>query len=257
MKKQISLVIAWGAVAGIAWAAASVFNDYKTLSPGTWHHITVADLPQPYATKSAGNGPKVVDRPAGAMPQVIPGFHVEQYVSGLDGPREMRTAPNGDVFIAESSAGTLEVLRVVGGKPQVQVFTDGLKQPFGIAFYPPGPNPQYVYVGNTNSVWRYPYKNGDLKATGPDEVMVESLPAFRSHWTRDLAFSPDGKRMFVSVGSGSNVDDPDTHPAEFHRANILEFTPAGKFVKVYASGIRNPVGDYDSTGDGRFVVFDE
>jgi glucose/arabinose dehydrogenase len=242
MKKRISLLIGVVAFAGLAWAATSVFNDYKTLSPGTWHHISVADLPAPYATKSAGNGAKMVPQPAGAMPKVMPGFQVQQYVTGLQGPREIRTAPNGDVFIAESGPGDVKVLRVVNGKPQVQVFVDGLKQPFGMAFYPPGPNPQYVYVANTNSVWRYPYKNGDLKATGTNQVIVETLPAFRSHWTRDLAFSPDGTKLFVSVGSGSNVDDPETHPEEFHRANILEFTPAGKFVKVYASGIRNPVG---------------
>jgi glucose/arabinose dehydrogenase len=97
-------------------------------------------------------------------------------------------------------------------------------------------------VGNTNSVVRFPYKNGDLKAAGAAEVLVPDLPPGGGHWTRDLAFSKDGKRMFVAVGSRSNVDDPDTHSAEFHRANILEFTPEGKFVKVYASGIRNPVG---------------
>jgi glucose/arabinose dehydrogenase len=242
MKKRILLAIGCSASAVIAAAAVSVFNDYRTLSPGTWHHITVADLPEPYATKSSGNGAHIVDRPAGAMPRVMPGFHVEQYVSGLHEPREMRTAPNGDVFIAESGPGDLKVLRVVNGKPQVDVFTDGLRQPFGIAFYPPGPKPEYIYVGNTDSVWKYPYKNGDLKASGPKEVVIDSLPAHRNHWTRDLAFSLDGKRLFVSVGSASNVDDPDTHPAEFHRANILEFTPDGKFVKVYGAGIRNPVG---------------
>ena len=242
MKKRILLAVGFSAAAAMAATAVSVFNDYRTLSPGTWHHITVADLPQPYATKSSGNGAHIVERPAGAMPRVMPGFQVEQYVTGLHEPREIRTAPNGDVFLAESGPGNLKVLRVVNGKPQMALFTDGLKQPFGIAFYPLGPNPQYLYVGNTDSVWRYPYRNGDLKASGPKEVVIDALPAMRNHVTRDLAFSPDGKRLFVSVGSASNVDDPDTHPAEFHRANILEFTPAGKFVKVYASGIRNPVG---------------
>jgi glucose/arabinose dehydrogenase len=242
MKKRILLAIGLSASAVIAATAVSVFNDYRTLSPGTWHHITVADLPQPYATKSSGNGATIVDRPAGAMPKVMPGFAVEQYVTGLHEPREMRTAPNGDVFIAESGPGDLKVLRVVNGTPQITVFTDELKQPFGIAFYPLGPNPEYVYVGNTDSVWKYPYRNGDLKASGPKEVVIDSLPAMRNHVTRDLAFSLDGKRLFVSVGSASNVDDPDTHPAEFHRANILEFTPNGKFVQVYGVGIRNPVG---------------
>jgi glucose/arabinose dehydrogenase len=89
---------------------------------------------------------------------------------------------------------------------------------------------------------RYAYKNGELEASGQPETVIGELPAGGGHWTRDLAFSPDGTKLYVSVGSASNVDDPDTHPREFHRANILEFTPEGKFVKVYASGIRNPVG---------------
>src|SRR5262249_12731341 len=122
------------------------------------------------------------------------------------------------------------------------VFGNSGKQPFGIAFYPPGPNPQWVYVGNTDSVIRWPYKNGDLKASGQAEKIVPELPVGGFHYTRDVAFSKDGKGMFVSVGSGSNVDDPDTHPGEFHRAAILEFTPEGKFVQVYGSGIRNAVG---------------
>ena len=99
-----------------------------------------------------------------------------------------------------------------------------------------------MYVGNTNSVVRFPYHSGDLKASGPAETIIPELPAGGGHSTRDIAFSPDGTKLFVSVGSASNVDDPDTHPGEFHRANILEFTPEGKFVKIYAAGIRNPVG---------------
>jgi glucose/arabinose dehydrogenase len=99
-----------------------------------------------------------------------------------------------------------------------------------------------VYIGNTGSVVRFPYKNGDLKATGQAEVVIPEIPPGGGHWTRDLAFTPDGKTLFVSVGSRSNIDDPDVKKEEFHRANILEFTPEGKFVGIYASGIRNPVG---------------
>ena len=129
------------------------------------------------------------------------------------------------------------------GKPlEKSTFATGLKNNFGIAFYPLGDSPKWVYVGNTNSVVRFPYKKGDLKASGPAETIIPELPAGGGHSTRDIAFSPDGSKMFVSVGSASNVDDPDTHPREFHRANILEYTPEGKFVKIYAAGIRNPVG---------------
>jgi glucose/arabinose dehydrogenase len=166
------------------------------------------------------------------------------YATSLDQPREIRTAPNGDFFVAESHLGQIKIFRGrdKDGKPQqVSTYATKLTQPFGIAFYPRGPNPQFIYVGNTNSVVRFPYKNGDLEATGPAETIIPELPT-GGHWTRDLAFSLDSKRMFVAVGSGSNVDDPDTHPKEFHRANILEYTPEGKFVGVYGSGIRNPAG---------------
>jgi len=222
------------------------FTDYTKEKPGTFRKITVADLPQPYATKSAGNGPKVVAQPVGAWPQALPGFKVERYVdAGLDEPREIRTAPNGDFFVAESRRGEIKLFRgfTTDGKPELSVvFATGLKQPFGIAFYPPGNDPKWVYVGNTGSVVRFPYKIGDLKAAGPSEVVIPEIPSGGGHWTRDLAFTPDGKTLFVSVGSRSNVDDPDEHKEEFHRANILEFTPEGKFIGVYASGIRNPVG---------------
>ncbi len=106
---------------------------------------------------------------------------------------------------------------------------------------------KYVYIANTDSVVRFPYKNGDLEAAGPEQVIVPDLPSFGrlrggGHWTRDIVFSPDGKRMFVSVGSRSNVDDTDNNPAEFHRADILLANPDGTDLRVYASGIRNPVG---------------
>ena len=220
------------------------FTDYKNEKPGVFRKITVDALPKPYATKGVGNGPKVVPRPANAWPKAPEGFKVELYASGLNFPREIRRAPNGDLFVAETESGEIKIFRGVTkeGKPeQTSTFTTGLKEPFGIAFYPPGPTPQWVYFGNTTSVVRLPYKNGDLKAAGPAEVIIASLPS-GGHSTRDVAFSPDGKRMFVAVGSQSNVDDPDTHPREKHRANILEFAPSGQFVKVYASGIRNPVG---------------
>ncbi|MDQ1472292.1 MAG: hypothetical protein QOJ99_3772, partial [Bryobacterales bacterium] len=140
--------------------------------------------------------------------------------------------------------GEIKIFRgmTADGKPkETSTFATGLNSPFGIAFYPPGPNPQYLYIGNTDSVVRFPYKNGDLKATGPAETIVSGIPT-GGHSTRDIAFSPDGKKMFVSVGSRSNVDDPDTTPGEKLRANILQYTPEGKFVKVYGAGIRNPVG---------------
>jgi glucose/arabinose dehydrogenase/mono/diheme cytochrome c family protein len=220
------------------------FLDFRVEAPGKTHKITVADLPAPYASQSASNGPKLVKRPENAWPKAPQGFKVDLFASGLDNPRELRTAPNGDIFVAESSPGNIKVFRGIGsdGKPQqTSTFATGLERPFGIAFYPPGPNPQWVYVGNTNAVVRFAYRNGDLKATGQPEQIAE-LPRGRGHWTRDVQFSADGKKMFVSVGSASNVDDPDTHPGETDRADVLEFNPDGSGKRVYAYGIRNCVG---------------
>ena len=225
------------------------FTSYDKEKPGVRRHLTVADLPAPYATKSVDNGPPPIKKPEGAWPIAPAGFKVTQYYTGLNQPRLIRKAPNGDLFVAISYENKVMVFRGVdaNGKPkQVETYAENLSQPFGIAFYP-AKNPKWVYIGNTDSVVRFPYKDGDLKASGAPEKIAD-LPGGGKlrgggHWTRDIVFSKDGKRMFVSVGSHSNVDDVDTHPEEFHRADVLEFTPKGKFVKVYGSGIRNCVGE--------------
>ena len=228
----------------------AAFTDAAHEAPGIRRHLTVADLPEPKPNESVDNGPTLVPRPDKAWPIAPKGFKVELYATGLDNPRLIRTAPNGDIFLAESQPGIIKVFRGVGadGKAKVeQEFATGLNLPFGIAFYPAGPNPQWLYVGNTDGIVRFPYKSGDLKATGPAENLAELPGGGRlrggGHWTRDLAFSKDGSKLFASVGSHSNVDDSDTHPEEFHRADVLEFTPDGKFVKIYASGLRNCVGE--------------
>src|SRR5579875_2497159 len=234
------------------------FTDYTEEHPGVCRHLTAADLPRPYATKGVDNGADMVARPKDAWPQAPKGFKVEQYYTGLDQPRLIRMAPNGDLFVAISYQNKVMVFRGVGpdGKPkQVSTFAENLSQPFGIRFYPAGPNPKWVYVGNTDSVVRFPYHDGDMKATGAPQKLAD-LPGGGKlrgggHWTRDIAFSKDGQRMFVSVGSHSNDDDSDTHPEEFHRANVLEFTPEGKFVKIYASGIRNCVGEAINPATGQ------
>ena len=221
------------------------FADAKSLAPGTYHKITADALPKPYDTKSTAAFGPGVQRPEGAWPKAPDGFKVELYASGFDMPRQIRVAPNGDFFLAESGTpqkqGEIKIVRGYkdGKAEQISVFATALNRPFGVNFYPPGPNPQWVYVGNTNSVVRFPYKNGDLKATGAAETIIPELPANGNHWTRDVVFSKDCKSMFVAVGSVDNIDE--RGPNE-HRANILEYTPEGKFVGIYASGIRNPVG---------------
>ena len=228
----------------------AAFTDAAHESPGIRRHLTAADLPGPAPEQSVDNGPKMVPRPDGAWPKAPAGFKVELYTSDLENPRLIRTAPNGDIFLAESETGKIKIFRGVGpdGKPkETSVFATGLHQPFGIAFYPLGPDPKYLYIGDTDQIVRFPYHNGDLKATG-EMVNIAELPGGGrlrggGHWTRDVVFSKDGTKLFASVGSHSNVDDADTHPEEFHRADVLEFTPEGKFVKVYASGLRNCVGE--------------
>jgi glucose/arabinose dehydrogenase len=253
----------------------AAFADWTQEKPGVVRKITVADLPKPYASQSVQNQPHIVARPANAWPIAPAGFKVTLYAGGDNGPspstdqrhslqkgtappkegtfkqpRLIRAAPNGDLFLSDSAAGTVFVLRGIGADgraSQIEKFATGLDHPFGIAFYP-ADNPQFVYVANTTSVVRFAYHAGDLHASGGPQTIVPTLPGYAQltgggHWTRDVVFSKDGQHMLVSVGSGSNVDNPDDHAKEFHRADVLEYTPDGKFVKVYASGLRNCVGE--------------
>jgi len=220
------------------------FTDFRFEVPGAVHKIALSDLPAPFATSSAGNAPTIVARPADAWPKAPNGFKVQLYSDGLATPRVIRVAPNGDVFVAESGGGQIRVFRGLNadGTPErAEVFARNLDKPYGIAFYPAGPDPKWIYVGDTDSVMRFPYRNGDLKATAVAAHVVD-LPHGSGHWTRDVAFSADGKTLFVAVGSRSNVDDPDTSPAERYRADILAVDPDGSHMRVYASGIRNPSG---------------
>jgi glucose/arabinose dehydrogenase len=228
----------------------AAFGDVSTDRPGVRRMITTADLVAPYATEAARNFPRVVPRPQNVWPQAPAGFSVQLYASGLEVPRKIITAPNGDIFVTESTPGRIRVLRGVqanGSHAQMEIFATGLNRPFGLAFYPNGANPQYLYVGNTNSVVRIPYRNGDLKARGEPEMIVSGLPT-GGHWTRDVVFTRDGSKMLVAVGSASNVSDD---AAEERRARVLEFTPDGKNERPYATGIRNPVGlsIHPQTGD--------
>ncbi len=221
-------------------------NDWSNERPGNRYLIKSSDLPKPYATESAPNESKVVARPADAWPKVPAGFKIDQALTGLDEPRTIVTAPNGDLFVAESGPGRIRVLRGFGGDGKVvtnEVYAEGLTMPYGIAFYPPGPDPQYIYIGNTNSIVRFPYKNGDLKASGPQQVIVAKIPGGGKygggHWTRSLVFSNDGKKLYVGVGSKANVGDD---ASETNRADVLEFNPDGSDQRIYAAGVRNASG---------------
>ncbi len=222
-------------------------------------------LPEPYATPSKTKFSNVIGWPEGKTPQAPEGFVVTKFSDGFDNPRNILVAPNGDVFISEGAtkAGALKKFgaKLIGadkaqkldgggnriillrdsdndGKPDVKsVFLSGLNQPFGMAII----NGSF-YVANTDALWKYEYQRGDLKISGKGEKIL-SLPAggYNNHWTRNLLASPDGSRLYVSVGSGSNVGEHGMDN-EVRRANILEILPDGTGENIYASGLRNPVG---------------
>jgi glucose/arabinose dehydrogenase len=220
-------------------------GDWMTDAPGVRRKITPNDLPDPNPRESVYNAPRVVARPSDAQLRVPAGFQIEQIASGFRNPRFLLTAPNGDIFVTESHANEIKVLRNENGGIRTELFANsGLNDPFGIAFYPPGNDPQFLYVANTNGVVRFPYRNGEIHARGPAEKLSAELSGGGllrggGHWTRDIVFAPDGSKMYVSIGSRSNNSDDSS---ESERARIFEFNPDGSGRKVFAWGIRNAVG---------------
>jgi len=245
-------------------ASSTQSANWRLDAPGRLHRIDANSLPPAFATPSSRNNASVVSKPANASLAVPAGFHVDTFISTLTGPRKMLVASNGDILVTEMRAGRVTVLHPSsdgGSVAGTDVYLQGLKQPFGLAFYPNAQNPQWLYVAETNRVTRYAYQVGDVKPRGAAQVVVGRIPSGVGHSTRDIAFSPDGKRLFVSVGSGSNVAETMSKksPAdiktweaahglgaawdvETDRAVILEFDAAAPGTAViYASGIRNCV----------------
>jgi glucose/arabinose dehydrogenase len=241
----------------------AAFGDWHADRPGVRRLIRPEDMPKPYVTKSASNGAGVAERPQGAEPKLPPGFSAEMIVSGIDNPRVVRIAPNGDLFVADSKANQIRIYRLAedSAKPvEKAIFAGDLHQPYGIAFYPQGDEPKWVYVANSDSVVRFPYQTGDLKASGDPETIVGNIPS-NHHWTRDIAFSHDDKTLYLSVGSGSNVAETmakkprggldawaKSKPLgaawgrEDGRAVVMAFDPDGKNRRVVATGLRNCAG---------------
>ncbi|NML63626.1 sorbosone dehydrogenase family protein [Hymenobacter sp. RP-2-7] len=235
-------------------------------------------LPAPYATKSVTNRVDIIDWPAGKTPIAPAGFTVTAYADKLESPRWAYVAPNGDVFIAEAttlpkgtkkqiaaalhldksrslqptSANRITLLRDTNGDGQPEtrtVFLTGLNQPFGMLVLG-----NYFYVANTNGLLRFPYQAGATKITAPGQKILD-LPegGYNNHWTRNLLASQDGQHIFVTVGSGSNVQEHG--PAnEVRRANILQINPDGTGEKLYASGLRNPIGLAYNPATGKLWV---
>ena len=239
--------------------------DWKKDAPGRVHRVDLSRLPTPFDTPSAMNFPRLVPKPAGAQLALPAGFKVAVYMEGLTAPRTMKVAANGDVLLAETNAGRIKVLRPTadGSTATATVFAQGLLQPYGIAFYPSVARPQWIYVAEMNRVVRYRYSTGDTVASSVPEVVVPQLsPVGGGHFTRDIAFSPDGKRMYVSVGSQSNVAEDITKksPAEVkaweaqhglgapwgneeNRATVRVYNMNGDTKgRNFATGIRNCVG---------------
>jgi glucose/arabinose dehydrogenase len=242
--------------------------------PGDLHHLTVDKLAAPFASESAGNGPKVAPRPDGAMPAVPKGFKVSVFAADTGKARLALRAPNGDIIVSDAAKGQVSILRPGAGGDKaetVSVFATGLTRPYGLALWPSGANPKYLYVANVNSVVRFPYAAGDLKAKGEPETIVEKIAdTGGGHVTRTLAFSKDGKTLFVSVGSATNIASnigPQPPEAlaqweakhglggawaeEADRATVLAFDVEGKSRRNYANGLRNCVGMlvHPQTGD--------
>jgi len=191
-------------------------------------------LPAPFASKSAGNGPEEMKPPAGFLPTVPHGFRVNVFATSFKRPRWLTVAPNGDIFLADMGSGEIIVMRDPGhtGGAQVrEVFVDGQRRPFGIAFHE-----EYVYVGNTNAVVRFRYDPKTSKRLGEAEHLMD-LPT-GGHDTRSLAFSADGKHLFVAVGSESNISTGEDE----RRAAVTICDPDGKNARRFATGLRNPVG---------------
>jgi len=221
----------------LACAQSSPKTSTQQASSLRHYDIKLADLPAPEVLTGPRNQSKVIPRPEGADLTVPPGFQVSTYAEGeLQNPRTMALAPNGDVFVAETQPGRITVLRDTNGDGRVDerfVFATGLTRPFGMAFWR-----DYFYVGNTDAVVRFKYKPGQAKAEGAPEKIAELASGPRGHSTRNVIFNQTGTKMYVAVGSGSNVDAGEPPM----RAAISEFNPDGTGHRIYASGTRNPVG---------------
>ena len=270
MSKTPSLLLAsLGLLAACSGPSTQEKQEAATTTPAqtvTTPVATAVKLPTPYATKSASNRVEIVPWPAGRTPTAPAGFTVAEYAGKMDSPRWIYVAPNGDVLVAEASTIPMSAMKKVAAKLELDksrslrstsanritlfrdtnkdgkadvhtTFLANLSQPFGMLVLG-----NWFYVANTDGVLRFPYKPGATKITGPGQRILD-LPkgGYNNHWTRNLLASPDGSKIYVTVGSSSNVQE---HGAEeeVRRANILQINPDGTDEKVYASGLRNPIG---------------
>ncbi|MBW4465955.1 MAG: sorbosone dehydrogenase family protein [Pegethrix bostrychoides GSE-TBD4-15B] len=200
--------------------------------------ITLADLPQPFATDSASKSPNVIDIPANPSLNVPAGFEVNVFAEGLERPRWLALTPTGEVLVTETPQNRITLLSdpnqdgVAEQKQQFATADNGLNQPLGMAFAD-----NYFFLGNTNAVLRFPYQSGQIQLSGRGE-QIAALPAdgYNNHWTRNVVVSPDQQRLYVSIGSASNVD---VEPAPRASVQVMDFNGQSS---SFATGLRNPVG---------------
>jgi glucose/arabinose dehydrogenase len=217
------------------WLAAILVLPFCSLGASAQvTHGQKPNLPAPFATKSAGNGPGKAEAPEGFLPTVPRGFHINIFAKDFKTPRLLTVAPNGDIFLAETGADQIVILRDpknTGGAQERVVFASGLRRPFGIAFHD-----DYVYVGNMTTVVRFKYDPKTSKRLGEAQKLLD-MPG-GGHITRTLAFTPDGKHLLVAVGSSSNIDTGEPPM----RAAVTICDPDGNNPRQFATGLRNPVG---------------
>ncbi len=251
----------------IIFTACHNTKNIKTNSKNANRSEGFADtvqLPAPFATPAVRNNSKTIGWPLDKTPIAPKGFSVTRFAEGLDNPRWIYVAPNGDIFVAMAntvsdgftkntgdkklgkSSNTILFLRDKDGDGVAEikkVFLSGLNRPLGMLIL----NNKF-YVGNTDALWMYPYETGQTEMTVAGTKILD-LPAggYNNHWTRNLLANRDGTKIYVSVGSGSNVAEHGIDN-EIRRANILEINPDGSGERIYASGLRNPVGMGWATG---------
>jgi len=223
--RAFALSIVSAAAAGLTAAADA---------PGMKHQIRVQDMPKPYATPAVDNSSQKVPPPNGWLPHVAKGFAITAFASGLTNPRWMAVAANGDVFLSEPRAGKVTLLRdenADGKADKALTFAQGFSRPHGLAFHNGA-----LYVGDTDAVWRVAYQNGATQAGTREQITKQSFGGAGDHWSRDIAFGPDGA-LYVAIGSGGNVDigEPPT------RATVQKVNADGT-LSTFASGLRNAAG---------------
>jgi glucose/arabinose dehydrogenase len=241
--------LGWIVAAGIVVAgqqAAAVDEQ-----PGQRFEVRPDRLATPYATPSSGNSPSRIRRPADATLRVPAGFKVNIFADGLEHARWMTVASNGDVLLAEPREGKITLLRDAdkdGRAELVTTFAEGFDRPHGLAI-----QGDHLYVGDLREVYRLGYTPGQTKAAGKRELVGTegALGSGGGHWTRNIAFRPDGTRFYVSVGSAGNIDEE-----RAPRATVQEFKADGSGQRTFAAGLRNPVGIafYPGTSDLYVVV---